>query len=260
MYHENEIIVTIVLSSSLMVFLVSIIVLAVVKYQNKARKHLLEVNELKIKYQEETIKAQVEKEEQTLNRISQEIHDNIGQILSLVKLNLNTMEMNECSADVHTKMLATRDLVGKAINDLRALSKSLNSRHLVKEFLSESLQRELEIINRSGIYTTRLSVNGEEASFDPQKQLILFRIVQELLNNIIKHARASTIQIILNYDSAFLNLSVNDNGTGFTTNPNEKSGTGLGNVYHRAKLIDADIRIESEKGAGTTVLLKIPTN
>ena len=133
MFAKNqEIIVAIVTSTSVMVFLVGVIVAAIVRYQSRSRSHNLEVSNLKIKYQEEMIKAQFEKEEQTLTRISQEIHDNIGQILSLVKLNLNTLDLETTTDTIREKVGITKELVSKAIQDLRELSKSLNAIHLAR--------------------------------------------------------------------------------------------------------------------------------
>ena len=260
---DKEIVVAIITSTLLFLFLVIVIVAAIVKYQGRVKKYLHEMSDLKIKYQEETIKAQLEKEEQTLTRISQEIHDNIGQILSLVKLNLNTLCIEGCSDSIINKVTLSKELVGKAIVDLRQLSQSLNSMHLSKGYLSELLKSELDIINRTGVYVAQIDVSGEEKAFSPQKQLIIFRIAQEALNNIIKHAKASHINIIMEYSSELLNLVIKDNGIGFNNTFYEQtnlknSGTGIGNLYNRAKLIGGKLEINSLKRKGTTVRLLAP--
>jgi two-component system, NarL family, sensor kinase len=262
---DKEIIIAIITSSSLIFFLVVIIVAAIIKYQGRSRKYMNEVSDLRIKYQEEILKAQIEKEEQTLTRISQEIHDNIGQILSLVKLNLNTLDIEDCSSPVKDKILTSRDLVGKAIVDLRHLSKSLNSIHLSQGYLSESLRGELDIINKTGLYITRIELSGEEKPLDPQKQLIVFRIAQEAINNIIKHAKASHISIYLDYCDQLLYMIIEDDGAGFNsdfygTPASKQSGTGLGNMENRATLIGGSFKIKSKKGEGTSVHLSIPVN
>lgn len=259
---DKEIILALVTSSCLMIFLVGIIVTAIIKYQNKSRNYIKEMSDLKIKFQEETIQVQFETEEQTLLRISQEIHDNIGQILSLVKLNLNTCDLEDCSPDFKNKIVTTKNLVSKAITDLRQLSKSLNSQHLSRSYLSEALGHELNIINKTGIYSTEIKINGEERTIDPQKQLIIFRISQEVLNNIIKHAKATNIEVTLDYDTEFLNMVIRDNGIGFDMPINETGlsnrGNGLGNIYHRIKVIGGKADIKSERNKGTAVELNIP--
>jgi len=243
--------------------MVVIIIVAIVKYQRKTRKYLIEMSELKIKYQEETIKAQLEKEEQTLTRISQEIHDNIGQILSLVKLNLNTLNIEDCPGSVKEKILTSKDLVGKAIVDLRQLSKSLNSLHLSQGYLSELINSELEIINKTGVYGVKFDVTGKEKPFHPQKRLIIFRIAQEALNNIIKHANACHISVTLNYEEKMFGLLIEDDGEGFINTQLDsailnESGIGLTNMKNRAQLIGGLLKINSVKGKGTSVHLSVP--
>ena len=256
---DEEIFITIVTSTTLMVFLVAVIIFSVIRYQNKLRNHLQEINDLRIEFHNEVINAQFEKEEQTLHRISQEIHDNIGQLLSLVKLNLNTMDIANCTSLLQDKVTLTKELVGKAIVDLRQLSKSLNSTHLTQQFLSKSLQLELDIINRIDQYITQLNVKGEEIIFDPQKQLILFRIAQESLNNIIKHAQAKQIEISLNYEAESLYLTIADDGVGFNNAAiNQLKGTGIGNIKYRAALIGATLSIITEKTKGTTIKIIAP--
>jgi len=259
--NDEEIFVTILTSTALMVFLVAVIVFAVIRYQNKLRKHLQEINDMKIEFHNEVIKAQFEKEEQTMLRISQEIHDNIGQLLSLVKLNLNTMDLINCAPSLQDKVTLTKDIVGKAITDLRQLSKSLNSIHITQQCLSQSLQLELDILNRTRQFNAKLTISGEEKLFEPQKQLILFRITQEALNNIIKHAKASQVEIFLDYETEFLHISIEDDGIGFNNaDLNQPKGTGLGNMNYRAELIRAKLSIESQKDKGTTINIITPYN
>lgn len=258
---DKEIIVAVITITCLLIVLVGIIVAAVVQYQSRARKHLQEVSNLKILYQEEAIKAQIEKEEQILTRISQEIHDNIGQILSLAKLNLNTLNLDNCDPEIRSKALATKDLVGKAINDLRQLSKSLNSIHLSQNSLSHSLKLEADIINKIGLFNLKFETKGEEKTFEPQKQLIIFRIAQEALNNIIKHSHAHNISVCLEYDDKFLNFTIEDDGVGFNVSDDalrNQKGTGVGNMVHRGQLIGAKIEIDSVKGRGTIIQLTMP--
>ncbi len=260
---DEEIFLTIIASSFLMVFLVIIIVIAIVKYQSRLRKHLHEINNLKLLFQEEILKVQIENEEQTLNRISQEIHDNIGQILSLVKLNLNTVKVEKCDAPTQKKIEGTKELVSKAINDLRQLSKSLNSIHLSQQYLSDSIKQELETINRTEEFTTELILRGDERTFESQKQLIIFRIIQETLNNIVKHAKAKVIRVELEYGLESFTIKVVDDGIGFDLSSlhlitGKERGTGLSNISYRAKLIGASLDIDSQKGKGTAITLNMP--
>ncbi|NOU18406.1 MAG: hypothetical protein HOO91_12690 [Bacteroidales bacterium] len=260
---DKEILLAFIASTFLMVFLVIIIIVAIVRYQNRLRKHSQEISKLSIQYQEEIVKVQIENEEQTLNRISQEIHDNIGQILSLVKLNLNTVKVEMCDAKTQNKIEGTKELVSKAINDLRQLSKSLNSIHLSQQYLSDSIKQELETINRTEEFTTELVLRGDERTFESQKQLIIFRIIQETLNNIVKHAKAKVIRVEVEYGLEFFTIKVIDDGIGFDLSSlnlinGKDRGTGLSNISYRAKLIGASLDIDSQKGKGTAITLNMP--
>ncbi len=144
----------------------------------------------------EILKAQLEMKENTLHTISQEIHDNIGQVLSLVKLNLNTVVLEDCSPAIG-KITASKELVGKAIQDLRNLSKSLNTEHI------SSGQFFPRLPDRAGYHSENRLPRNQPAgawhrkALDPQKQLIIFRIAQEVIHNIIKHARARSLSVVL---------------------------------------------------------------
>lgn len=260
---DEEIIVTVIASALLMMFLIVIIVIAIIRYQGRMRLHLQEISNMKIAFQEEILKIQSEIEEQTFQRISEEIHDNIGQILSLAKVNLHTLQL-EKEHPAFKKTVIINDLVGKAIQDLRQLSKSLNSAHLSHQSLSDCIKTELDLIRKTGIYTTNIEEQGEEQTLDPKKQLIIFRMVQEILNNIIKHAKANNIRVLLEF-TPDLSICIRDNGIGFDPDyldslKSGERGSGIGNIYRRAKLLNANVDIKSVLNLGTTIKLNIPIN
>jgi two-component system NarL family sensor kinase len=256
--------IVIVIGSTLLMLLVSsFVVVFIFIHRSQYTKHLKEKEEIKNAFEQEILKAQLEMQEQTLHTISQEIHDNIGQVLSLAKLNLNTILLADDNPAA-PKINTTKELVGKAIQDLRNLSKSLNTDHISQKKLSAALQLELDMIQKTGVFKTSLHVEGTEEPIDPQKQLIIFRMVQEALQNIIKHARASYIAVVLKYLPDNLVLSIQDDGIGFDLAALQNSelkekGAGIGNMYHRARLIGADISIQSHLGKGTLTQLSLQT-
>lgn len=256
---EIQIVITFTL---LLLLVTSFVVAFVFIHQQQYHRFLQEKEEMRNLFQQEILKAQLEMKEQTLHTISQEIHDNIGQVLSLVKLNLNTVRLEEDSPAAE-KIVVSKDLVGKAIQDLRNLSKQLNTEHVSHQLLSASLQVELDLVQKTGLYETRLRVSGPEKAVDPQKQLIIFRIAQEALQNIIKHARARHIAVELRYGPDRLEMSIEDDGTGFDPTallaPEASGkGTGIRNMYHRAKLIGASFALNSRLGEGTRSCLSFP--
>lgn len=253
---------TIVIFGTLFLLLItSFLVVFVLIHRNQSTRYIKEKEEMKDAYQQEILKAQLEMKEQTLHTIAEDIHDGIGQVLSLAKLHLNTIKVEE-NNPAAPKISDAKELVTRAIQDLRHLSKTLNSDFLSQQKLTESIQFELDQIQKTKHYTATLEVKGEERAFDPHKQLILFRIVQENFNNILKHANAKNISVVLDYQSQRLNMKIEDDGTGFQTSgihtqSIKEKGTGIGNMYHRAKLIGAEFIIKSEPNKGTVSQLSL---
>lgn len=196
-------------------------------------------------------------QEQTFQTISQEIHDNIGQILSLIRLNISTIETEENSPS-ERKVITSKELLDQAIEDLRDLSKRLNTEYVSRQGLAELLRFQLNLIQKTGLYETILEVHGEERPLDAEKKLIIFRIAQEALNNILKHAQAKDISVLLMYLPVKIILSIKDDGKGFSPELAQKS-LGLQNMAHRAGLIGASFTLQSKPGEGTLAQLIVAT-
>lgn len=258
---DNKDTIALIIVGTVILMLAASFTLSVVfAYQKKYYKHLQEINTIKETYEQELFKTQLEIKEHTLKNISQEIHDNIGQVLSLANMQLTAIELSD-NPYATGKIDKSMELVSKAINDLRNLSKTLDAENIVKIGLVKSIEVDLELIEKSGKFTTSLQILGEEKRIDPSKEIITYRIIQEALNNIIKHSKASVISIILNYVETVLSVSISDNGKGFVTSgigSNVELGAGIQNMINRAQLIKASLHIDSEPSMGTTVLLSIP--
>ena len=199
---------------------------------------------------------------QTLKNISQEIHDNIGQVLSLVKLNINTMDCDEPKA-LQGKINDSRHLITKAIQDLRDLSKSLDTDYVTDMGLVRSVEYELEMIKKTGLFKIQYEIKGTPYKLKPQQELIFFRIVQEALHNIIRHAKATAIDVRLNFDTEVFTLQIADNGVGFDAGQLEVNnynslGLGIRNMHNRAGMINVDFKLISALQKGTTVTLTLP--
>ena len=213
---------------------------------------------MKSQFQQELLRTQIEIQEQTLKTISEEIHDNVGQVLSLAKLNLNTFT-TVTDERTRIKISDTKDLVAKAINDLRNLSRSLYGDKIAELGLPDAISNELRILENSGQYKTVLKITGESYKLDPQKQMVLFRIVQEAMNNSIKHAKAKNISVLLNYQPEMFTLTIEDDGAGFDMAAlhSNQTGIGLKSMQNRAALIGAKFEIISSLGKGTKISIDL---
>lgn len=209
---------------------------------------------LKYTYEQELLLTQIEIQEQTLKTISEEIHDNVGQVLSLAKLNLNTIDN---AGD--KKIQDTKNLVAKAINDLRNLSRSIHGDRIAELGLQQSIEDELSILQNSGQFATQLKLSGNAYKLTPQKEMVLFRIVQEALNNAVKYSKAKNITVQMNYRSNEFYIEVEDDGCGFDieTLPAAKTGIGLNSMKSRAALINGVYNIQSCINMGTSISITL---
>ena len=256
---SNEISIIVISSAFLFVVAIGIIILVLV-YQKRQLQYLSEKEQLQANFDRQILESRLEIQEQTFRNLSQEIHDNIGQVLSLVRMNLGSMEIFK--EKNHDELLSTtKMLVAKVIQDLRDLSKVLNADYVSEIGLSQAIGHELDLIARAGIWETQYSTEGEACKFAEKKEVVVFRIVQEVLNNIIKHANGTRIIVKLEYLPSEFLLVVADNGRGFDLRlmeENKQFGLGIRNMNNRAGLIGAEYRIQSTLGAGTTVTLRLP--
>ena len=242
----------------LLVFIVSFLFI----YRSRQMKNRVEMETVKEKYNQEILKSQLEIKEQTMKYISEEIHDNVGQILSLVVLNLSGIDLHD-PVKAAAKIETTTNLVEKAVADLRNLSKTLDAENIASLGLTAIIRFELDLLEKTGAYRTALKINGDEKRLEGAKELVLYRIIQEALNNIIKHAKASVINIQVDYSDTQIEIRLLDNGTGFDMVGKEKesiylNGAGLKNMEKRTRLIGGIFNIKSVASSGTTVSITIP--
>lgn len=249
--------VSIILISAAFFLLVAIgIIILVLVYQKKQSQYIQEKASLKAAFDKELLEAQLEMQELTLKNISQEIHDNIGQTLSLAKLTLNTIHPDK-QASLPEKLANTKELVSKAITDLRTLSKTLHTEAVLSAGIADAIEMELRLVEKAGVFATGFSISGTPAPIDPQKELILFRAVQEALNNAMKHSGAEKIDVTLIYSPQELTVLVTDNGKGFGQEHDAAQGSGLRNMRNRAKLIGGSFVVEAQQ-PGTQIRLNLP--
>jgi signal transduction histidine kinase len=248
----------IVLSAALLFAVVSgFIIYFVVLYRNRQLKNKKEQDEREATFRQELLKTQLEIQEQTLENISKEIHDNITQVLSFVKLSLGTIG-NTLEPDKKAKVNESRELISQSINDLRDLSKSLSFEHIAAIGLAKTIGIEVERINKSGLLKVSFLTDGQVYTIGEQQELVLFRILQEALNNSLKHSQAKHFKISLQYHNDLLNLSLEDDGVGFAPELlNSKSGSGLRNMENRAALIGGKATIESAPGEGCKIRITL---
>lgn len=224
----------------------------VIVYNKRYRQYEEEKAELLRKFEMEKLNSQLEIQEQTLKHISGEIHDNIGQILSLVGLQLSTLTTTN-----EDKLAHTSGLLNKAISDLRDLSKSLDTDRITSIGIVEAVGYELQLLEKTGKYKTNFVSDGDFEELSTDKTIIIYRIIQEVINNIIKHAKADTISIHIGGNQTESFFIIRDNGIGFVSDELSYKGLGLKNITNRAALVGGKATIDSIPNEGTMIKFNI---
>ena len=245
------------LTAGLFTLITGFVTYFVVLYRNRQLKNRQEQEKQKSAFRQELLKTRIEMQDQTLSRVSREIHDNITQVLSFVKLNLALV--NTPDEQQRTEKIAeSRELVSQAINDLRDLSKSLSLDHITRQGLCKTIEAEVARLNKSGIIHASVVTEGNIIALGEQRELVLFRIFQESINNALKHAAAKEFKILLQYIPEMFILTLEDNGSGFSPGEAEKGeGSGLKNIENRAALIGAVAAIDSSPGHGCRITISL---
>ncbi|HEY4111703.1 sensor histidine kinase [Puia sp.] len=259
---SSDIIIVIVSAAGALLLLLVFIISFLFIYKNRQVRNSVELKGVMERYNQEILKTQLEIREQTMKNISEEIHDNMGQVLSLVVLNLSAVEFTDPDS-ANTRIMKTTELVKKVITDLRNLSKTLDSENMINFGLPEMISNDLNLLEVTGRFHTRFSCTGPEQRLDPSRETVVYRIVQESLNNVIKHAEATRLEIDIRYTEERLAIEIADNGIGFQPDHTApativRNGSGLKNMHSRARLIGASFEIDSGHSNGTTVRLTIP--
>jgi signal transduction histidine kinase len=240
-----------------LIFIAILLVFALVAvyfiYKNQKIKRERSLKEEVWKSQEAASKALFEGEQNERFRIARDLHDSVGQMLSMVKMNLSALP----SAAIPSKV---QDLVDDTIQEVRNISHNLIPEEL-NFGLFPALENLFDKFKVTDAVRMELQISEELRSlhFEAQEQLSIYRILQELTSNILKHAAATVIKLQLDRSDEALLIQLSDNGKGFNKESIAKS-TGLGwkNVYARVRWMNGDIQIDSGTGQGTSIYIRLP--
>ena len=260
---NQEIYVIVVVAVALAFLLVGFIVSMLFLYQRRQHRQEQQLARMKDQYQQELLRSQLEIQESTFKTIAQELHDNIGQVLSVVKLSLSILPL-EKDHQAYESVQNSRQMLNKVIFDMGNLTKSMHTDRITQIGLVEAMRFDLDSLQRTGLLKVSFSVEGDEYKLEDQRSIFLFRMFQEMVNNILKHSKATHVNIAVNYsiDNKFV-LKVEDNGIGFDiekkrTQATSSSGIGLKSMTNRASLIGAQITVQSQPGKGTSIKVELP--
>ena len=257
----SEVVLILVGSTLIILVLTALVITALFINQKRKFRYKLELTNLRNEYDRELLKTQLEIQSQTFETISRELHDNVGTLLSIAMVHLRSLPETDIGM-ISAKMVEVEGLMNEAMDTLRDISRSLNPETITRTGWQQSFFNELERINRSKLFTINTAVSGIPFAIENNKQIILFRILQEAMNNIVKHAEATEVFVEVKYIDEELNISIRDNGKGMDHENllSSAGGSGIHNMNARALMLPAVLKVDSERGNGTTIFIRYLQN
>lgn len=235
-------------------FLISFIA-AYFVYKNYRHRQDKKLQEEIYRQKEIESKALFDGEQNERIRIARELHDSVGQMLSLMKMNISAQEKNTESEKI-------QNLIDKTISEVRSISHNLIPEELNFGLLPalENLADKINATNKTKM-EVEIADKVKSVKFQQQNELSIYRIIQELLNNITKHAEATVIQLSIKSPGKNLVFNIRDNGKGLDLDSiSNSSGIGWKNINARIRMMEGNIKVESEAFSGTQIEITLPQN
>ncbi|MBC6367766.1 sensor histidine kinase [Algoriphagus sp. AK58] len=225
------------------------IVAMVVLHRQRQVQNRQKIDNLKAEYERTILNIENEIQQETLAHVGRELHDNIGQLLSLAKLNLNSAKPE--------KQAEGKEFINQIIKEVRGLSKTLNLDWVEEITLDDFIKQQLQRIESTGYCQTVFDSDHSLNELPKDKKLVLIRVIQECLNNAIKHASPSHISIRVFQNETSRKIEITDDGYGFDTSI-QSSGSGMTNLKKRMETIGGSFSLSSTVGKGTQITLNLP--
>jgi two-component system, NarL family, sensor kinase len=256
---QEEVIYILIGSTIIILLLVAGIIIALFINQKRKFRYRQQLENQKKLFDEEILRTQLEIQTQTFETISRELHDNVSNTLSIALLNLN-LAGDGLVAEKMNRIEETKSLLLEAKASVKDFSWSINPENIHTMGLSKSLVYLVGRLSKLKILTINFTVSGNEFDLESSRQIIIYRIAQEALNNCVKHGFGSIVNVDLDFSYPDFNLAIKDDGPGFDisqklSSSSETHGSGLKNMISRAKMINADLRINSHSESGTIITL-----
>ena len=242
----------IVAVGGIIIVLLAIAFLVFIIFSRRQQNRLvLRQKAMEAEFERQLLQSRMEVQEHTLFQLGQELHDNVGQLLSSTKLLLGISERG--LPEIPEALKTAQDTLSIAIRDLRSLTKSLNNEWLHQFNLVENLRHEVERITLARQLDIQLQANMDMLPLEPENQLIAFRVMQEPFRTVSGMREAQSITLVAEAGPDSILLRVSDNGRGFEAEVDHRQGIGLKNMKHRVHLLGGQIEWDSQPGQGTTV-------
>ena len=254
---ESELTVVLITSAIVLLLLAALVVIFVVVYQKRIIAQDMRVQQLETERQRELLSATIEGQERERKRLAKELHDGMASLLSGLKLNLRQQQMQPDLPEAQAQFLQeATSMLETGITDVRRMSHNLLPITLETFGLVQALRDWIEPLQQPGSFAVELQSNSPETRPKPAVELALLRVVQELLQNTIRHAQATEARIKLEFSPTDIQLHYADNGQGMQ--PGSKAGLGLKNMESRIHAVNGSIAFGSGSPPGFTASINVP--
>jgi len=259
---NNDLTLLVILGIAVMLLMVISVLMAVIFSQRKKNQHRIAMEKLREQQQNQLIEAAVRSEEQERHRIAETLHDEVGAILSSAKLHL--LGIKEINLDEKDKKLYEKgsELLNDVIQKVRGISHNLHS-NILKEFgLNEAIRHFLQKVTQGAVLHATTALDDNYKTVNPDDDISIYRMVQELINNILKYAKATEFIISSTLKGNELDIVLFHNGDGLTQEQFEelryqKEGLGLKNIQNRIILLKGTIHF-TNNSEGYRINIHIP--
>jgi two-component system, NarL family, sensor kinase len=225
------------------------VVAMVFLHRQRQIQNLQKIEQLKSEHEKTLLNIENEIQQETLTHIGRELHDNIGQLLSLAKLNFGSAKPEKQSEG--------KVILNQIIKEVRGLSKTLNIDWVESISLADFIKQELGKIEATGFCETTLENSLEDFNLTKDQKLVLIRVTQECLNNAIKHASPEKIEVKIYQNGKGKVIRIIDDGKGFDQTV-QSNGSGMTNLKKRMETIGGEFQLTSVVGKGTDIKLLLP--
>lgn len=251
----NDILITTILLSLLILLFIAGIVITIFIANRRHVKQEINIAQMQLNYEKELRTVENEVQEQVLINVARELHDNIGQMLTLMNIQIEQEKWGK--PDMQQTLKPIEETLQSTIQEVRLLGRNLNSDLLEQNGLINTIDNEVNRLKGLNQFTVHWSSDGVEPVMDKNTRVMAYRIFQEMINNMLKHARASNVYIDLQGKEHFC-LTVRDDGRGFDMHEavNKSTSSGLKNILKRASLAELNCEIDAAVGKGCTFTLK----
>lgn len=247
---DSDIYIGIIITTLVILLLIAGVFITMILANRRHVQQEIKMAQREAEYEKELRNAENEVQEQVLSNVARELHDNIGQLLTMIRLQIEQEKLDD--EHIAERFAPAEQTLNDTIEQVRLLSHNLNTEYLETHGLIYATEKEVNRISALKRMQVHWEYSGAEPDIDKSRRIMIFRMLQEILNNALKHSRAKNIRITLDSTQGFV-LKVEDDGRGFSLPDVQSSskGSGLRNLVKRSKLAGLQLDIDSSPGKGS---------